>query len=138
MGGSDGSTQPTIVLVGAAPAAAEEASVFDVFDVVAWTDRTVRVRSSVLFEVGEELTVVEHGYTHFTITLHALHCTHIAGEPQALGVAAFRWIAPADLDALPWPRTDRKIIEARKAEAEAAAAAIELAEPREPASFEAE
>jgi A/G-specific adenine glycosylase len=63
-------------------------------------------------EVGEKLTVVEHGYTHFSITLHAFHCTHAAGEPTPRGVADLRWVRLDELDAFPWPRTDLQIIAA--------------------------
>ncbi len=66
-------------------------------------------------EVGEKLTVVEHGYTHFSITLHAFHCTHTAGEPTPHGVADLRWVRVDELDAFPWPRTDLQIIAALRA-----------------------
>ena len=33
-----------------------------------------------------------------------------AGEPQALGVADWRWVMLDELDAFPFPVTDRKII----------------------------
>ena len=38
-------------------------------------------------EVGAQVAVVQHAYTHFRITLYAFHARYIAGEPQALGVA---------------------------------------------------
>ncbi|MCZ7575348.1 MAG: A/G-specific adenine glycosylase [Ardenticatenaceae bacterium] len=74
--------------------------------------RELREELGIEVEVGERLTVVEHGYTHFSITLHAFHCWHRAGEPRAVGVADCRWVRPADLDAFAWPRTDRQIITA--------------------------
>ncbi|MBA3533218.1 MAG: A/G-specific adenine glycosylase [Ardenticatenales bacterium] len=79
--------------------------------------RELREELAIEVEVGEELVVVEHGYTHFSITLHALHCTHMAGEPTPLAVADCRWVTLAELDAFPWPRTDLQIIEALKKEA---------------------
>lgn len=72
--------------------------------------RELREELEIEVEVGERLTVVEHGYTHFSITLHAFHCRHVAGEPRPLGVADCRWVRPDDLDAFAWPRTDRQII----------------------------
>ena len=74
--------------------------------------RELREELGIEVRVGEKVTVVEHGYTHFTITLHAFHCTHLRGEPQPLGVADFRWLRLDELDALPWPRTDQQIIAA--------------------------
>ncbi|MGH2544544.1 MAG: A/G-specific adenine glycosylase, partial [Ardenticatenaceae bacterium] len=66
--------------------------------------------------IGAPLTTVQHGYTHFTITLHAYHCTHIAGTPTPRGVADCRWITLNELDAFPWPRTDQQIIGALRNE----------------------
>ena len=60
-------------------------------------------------EVGELLLVVRHAYTHFRITLHAFRCRLVVGEPRCLDCAAFRWVRPTELDALPMSVADRKI-----------------------------
>lgn len=60
--------------------------------------------------VGEQLTTVAHAYTHFRITLHTFHAQYRSGEPQALGVADWRWVDLSDLAAFPFPVTDQKII----------------------------
>lgn len=65
----------------------------------------------VLVEVGQQLAVVEHAYSHFRITLHAFWCRLIDGRPRCLDCAAFRWVAPPDLDELPMSVADRKIAE---------------------------
>ena len=62
--------------------------------------------------VGDQLTVVRHAYTHFRITLYAFHARHLAGDPQAIGVADWRWVTLDDLAAFPFPVTDQKIIQA--------------------------
>jgi A/G-specific adenine glycosylase len=62
--------------------------------------------------VGEPIVAIKHRYTHFKITLHAFACRLIAGQPQALGVAGWRWATFEELDAFAFPRTDRKIIAA--------------------------
>lgn len=62
-------------------------------------------------EVGPLITTVKHAYTHFKITLHAFCCRRLQGQPRALGVADWRWVTLAELDAFPFPRTDLKIIE---------------------------
>lgn len=71
--------------------------------------REMREELGIEIEVGEPLTLVEHAYTHFLITLHAFHCWLIAGEPRCLDCAAFRWVTLAELDALPMSVADRKI-----------------------------
>ncbi len=71
--------------------------------------REMREELDVEVEVGELLLVVQHAYTHFRITLHAFRCRLMAGEPRCLDCAAFRWVQPAELDALPMSVADRKI-----------------------------
>jgi A/G-specific adenine glycosylase len=71
--------------------------------------REMREELDVRVEVGERLIVVEHAYTHFRITLHAFRCRVVSGEPRCLDCAAFRWVSPAELDALPMSVADRKI-----------------------------
>ena len=70
----------------------------------------------VTVEVGLRLTMVEHAYTHFRITLHAFWCRLTDGEPKCLDCAAIRWVLPEDLDELPMSVADRKIARALRAE----------------------
>lgn len=74
--------------------------------------REIREELGLEIAVDESIVTVKHSYTHFKITLHALACRLLAGQPQALGVAGWRWVTLAELDAFPFPRTDQKIIEA--------------------------
>ena len=71
--------------------------------------REIREELGVEIEVGEQVTVVRHAYTHFRITLHAFRCRLVAGEPRCLDCAAFRWVVTAELEALPMSVADRKI-----------------------------
>jgi A/G-specific adenine glycosylase len=63
--------------------------------------------------VGEELTVVEHAYTHFRITLHAFACLLAADSPppQCIDCDDFRWATSEEIAALPMSVADRKIAE---------------------------
>jgi len=63
-------------------------------------------------EVQEQLAVVDHAYTHFSMTLHAFWCRVVSGEPRCLDCAAFRWIFPEELDALAMSVADRKVAQA--------------------------
>ncbi|MCK6624857.1 MAG: A/G-specific adenine glycosylase [Anaerolineae bacterium] len=74
--------------------------------------REIREELGLEIAVDEPIVTVKHSYTHFKITLHALACRLLAGQPQALGVADWRWVTLAELDAFPFPRTDQKIIAA--------------------------
>jgi A/G-specific adenine glycosylase len=73
--------------------------------------REIREELGLEIEVGQLITTVKHAYTHFKITLHAFCCRLLEGEPRALGVADWRWVTLAEVDAFPFPRTDLKIIE---------------------------
>lgn len=73
--------------------------------------REIREELAVEIEVGECLARVEHGFTHFSITLHAFGARWKSGEPQAIGCAAWRWAAPAELAQDAFSRADRRIIE---------------------------
>ncbi len=74
--------------------------------------REMREELDIEVEVGQQLIVVEHAYTHFRITLHAFHCRLASGAPRCLDCAAFRWVRPDELDALPMSVADRKVAQA--------------------------
>jgi A/G-specific adenine glycosylase len=74
--------------------------------------REIDEELGIAIEVGEPLTTVRHAYTHFRITLHVFHARHVAGRPQALGCADWRWATLDELDRFPFPVTDQKVIAA--------------------------
>jgi A/G-specific adenine glycosylase len=71
--------------------------------------REIAEELGIQIEVGTLVTVVKHAYTHFRITLHALHARHVSGEPQAIGCADWRWVSLEDVEKYPLAVTDRKI-----------------------------
>lgn len=71
--------------------------------------REIAEELAIEIEVGDLFMTVRHAYTHFRITLHTFHARHVAGEPQALGCQAWRWIELAELSEFPLPVTDQKI-----------------------------
>jgi A/G-specific adenine glycosylase len=73
--------------------------------------REIREELAVEIEVGVCLARVEHGFTHFRITLHAFGARYLSGEPQALGCAAWRWARPGELGRYAFSRADRRVIE---------------------------
>jgi len=84
-------------------------------DLPACLRREIREELVIDIEVHELLTIVQHAYTHFRITLHAFHARYTGGEPQAVGCADWRWVELKELDAFPFPVTDQKIIQALRA-----------------------
>ena len=73
--------------------------------------REIREELDIAIEVEELLFSVDHGYSHFTITLHAFAARYLRGRPRAVGCADWRWIDPRELDDFAFPRADRRIIE---------------------------
>jgi A/G-specific adenine glycosylase len=73
--------------------------------------RTVREQIGLEVAPGDPIARIQHAYTHFRITLHACRCQIIAGEPQPLRSAAFRWVTAGELAGYPLPVTDAKIVQ---------------------------
>ena len=71
--------------------------------------REIREELAIEIEVGDKFISVDHSYTHFSITLHALAARYRSGEPQALGCDDWAWILPEQLDDYALPRADRHI-----------------------------
>jgi A/G-specific adenine glycosylase len=74
--------------------------------------REIREELGIEARVGEPITSVDYAYTHFRITLHAFHCAHVAGEPQALGCAGWCWVTLDELGEFAFPKVDREVIKA--------------------------
>jgi A/G-specific adenine glycosylase len=72
--------------------------------------REVREELGISIAVEHPLTTLRHSYTHFRITLHVFACRLIAGEPQALACADWRWATLKELSTYAFPATDRKIV----------------------------
>ncbi len=76
--------------------------------------REIREELGIEVEVGRQIAMVRHAYTHFRITLYAFLCQYTGGEPQAIGCAEWTWTTLNDLDRFAFPRTNHKIIAALK------------------------
>ena len=84
-------------------------------------------------EIAEELGIevrierpfvrVRHAYSHFRITLHTFVCRHHRGRARALGSDGLRWVRPAELEELAFPKADRVVLAALRSELAVAARA---------------
>jgi A/G-specific adenine glycosylase len=72
--------------------------------------------------IGEHLITLDHAYTHFKVTLQVYNCRHLRGEPQAIECEEVRWVQLADLCQYPFPKANRRIIEALQLQADTASA----------------
>lgn len=71
--------------------------------------REIKEELGMHIEVGEQRLTLKHAFTHFKITLHVFEATWISGDPQALEVAAFKWVRPSEFDDYAMGKTDRQI-----------------------------
>jgi A/G-specific adenine glycosylase len=78
-------------------------------DLPACLRREIAEELGISIAVGDRVTVVEHAYTHFRITLHAFLCALINGEPAPLDAAALAWVVPGELGDYPMGKVDRQI-----------------------------
>ncbi len=61
--------------------------------------------------VGDVYAVGHHCYPEKEVVLLIFRCRIIAGEPQCLEVAEFRWVTLAELVDLPLPPADGPVVE---------------------------
>ena len=60
-------------------------------------------------QVGQEIGVFRHAYTHFKVTLHAFEAVLKSGEPQALHADDLKWVRVEELSTFPMGKIDRQI-----------------------------
>lgn len=76
--------------------------------------REIREELGLEIQVGRYLTTIEHGYSHFRISLHVFECRHLNGVPRLIDCADWRWVQLADLEKFAFPVTDQKIVQMLK------------------------
>ena len=78
-------------------------------DLATCLKREICEELGVEIEVGGQIGVYRHAYTHFRVTLHAFGCALKAGEPQNLEHTALAWVPVPDLQNFPMGKLDRLI-----------------------------
>jgi A/G-specific adenine glycosylase len=73
--------------------------------------REVREELGIKVQVEDEFAVVDHAYSHFSITMHAFACRWLSGQPRALGCARWKWVSPRKLSQYAFPKANRTVIE---------------------------
>jgi hypothetical protein len=70
--------------------------------------RALRERFGLSVRVGAEADPVEHGFTHFALTVRVFHCAWQSGALRR-GSPPRCWVKLADLEAYPMGKVDRTI-----------------------------
>jgi A/G-specific adenine glycosylase len=74
--------------------------------------RELEEELAIAVEVGEELIVVEHAYSHKRLRFVVHLCAWRSGEPQPLASQQVRWVRPDQLGEFPFPAANARIIAA--------------------------
>jgi mutator protein MutT len=73
--------------------------------------REIREELGMDIAVRELFDEITHAYEDRTVRLKFFVCKWIAGEPQALGCAAFKWVTKDELRQHEFPAADAKLLE---------------------------
>ncbi len=72
--------------------------------------RELQEETGVTVRVGPLAQRIEHGYSHFSITLTIFQCKYQNGAPRPLGCQDLKWVRPKELAKYPFPKANQKII----------------------------
>ncbi len=75
-------------------------------------EREVREELGLEVRAGKKIAVVNHGYSHFSVTLHAFECEYVSGRARPRSATAIKWVRPANLKDYAFPAANRRIIAA--------------------------
>lgn len=73
--------------------------------------RELREELGITVEVGQLLERLTHRYPEKRVHLEFFRCQWKGDEPQALGCAAFQWIAREELETYTFPAADQRLIQ---------------------------
>jgi 8-oxo-dGTP diphosphatase len=68
--------------------------------------REVAYRVGFEIKAGARISTVSHAYEHYTVELHLYECRVLRGEPRAVNVHQFRWVASDEFEGLPFTPAD--------------------------------
>ena len=73
-------------------------------------EREIMEELGIRVKVIKHLLQVDHDYDEKSISLHLFACSNPAGEPQAIGCDAMRWVNPKDLHRYKLPPPDIQVL----------------------------
>jgi A/G-specific adenine glycosylase len=74
--------------------------------------REVREETGLAVECVAPFLTLRHVYSHFRVTIHLFHCLSPRGRPVARSSQAVRFVRVEDLRDYPFPRANRRALEA--------------------------
>jgi len=63
-------------------------------------------------QVGEKITTIKHGYTSFSVTLHAFFCTLVPSRQSPIlhFASTYRWVKPGEFKDFAFPAANRRLV----------------------------
>ena len=80
--------------------------------------REIREELDIEVSVGDCLSVIEHQYSQFKVTLFIYYCQYIKGIPKTIECDEIRWVNLSELDRYTFPEANYEIITLLKSSAE--------------------
>lgn len=78
-------------------------------DLPACLQREIREELGADVQVGSQVGIFRHAYTHFRVTLYAFRCELLQGEPRPIQAAELAWVTLNELPEYPMGKIDRQI-----------------------------
>jgi mutator protein MutT len=78
--------------------------------------RELREELGIEVELKELVETDTHAYPEKTVRLKFFRCRWTAGEPRALGCAAFKWVTAAELKSHEFPAADAVLLDRLRSE----------------------
>ena len=73
--------------------------------------REIKEELSIKIKTKDQIAQVEHKYSHFSVTISAIHCLYVSGDITLNGPTAYKWINFSDLSLYAFPKASIKIFE---------------------------
>ena len=72
--------------------------------------REIKEELGIDVSVEDCLSVIEHEYSQFKVTLFIHYCQYIKGKPRTIECDEIRWVSPSELDRYTFPEANYEII----------------------------
>ncbi|MBN2327832.1 MAG: A/G-specific adenine glycosylase [Candidatus Omnitrophica bacterium] len=73
--------------------------------------REIMEEMGIGIEIGEHVLTVDHGYSHYTVSIHLYRCSHIDGRPRALYHSEIKWTPKSQFNRYSFPAANIKFFE---------------------------
>lgn len=72
--------------------------------------RELKEELDITVKTESKIMAIDHGYSHFTVTIHFYLCSIVEGTVKKLEVDDFKWVTPKQLSKYAFPAADQPIV----------------------------